>query len=264
MEDLELAIACAEAGATVVRRNFSRRHSADLKGANDPVTEVDRESEAAIVSLIREHRPNDTIVAEEGSSSAGGRRRWLVDPLDGTVNFVHSIPQVSVSVALYDGEQPLAAVVVDPLREELFTAATGEGARCNGNRIEASEATDLEGTVMATGFAYDHHLYAAEYTHPLAAVLERVNGIRRFGSAALDLAWVAAGRFDGYWELGLAPWDLAAGLILVREAGGIVTDPWGRDATPETRLIVAGGPGIHELLREVIADSMPDRLRELP
>ncbi len=233
----------------------------DLKGANNPVTAVDRESEAAIVDLIRAHRPEDTIVAEEGSGSRRGPRRWLVDPLDGTVNFLHSIPQVSVSIALYDAEDPLVAAIADPIGHELFTAEVGQGARRNGSPIRVSAATKLESTVMATGFAYDHDLYAADYTQPLTAVLERVNGIRRFGSAALDLAWVAAGRFDGYWELGVAPWDIAAGIVLVREAGGRVTDPWGHDATTDTDLIVAAGTGVHKPLRETVAGALPDRLR---
>lgn len=261
MNDLELAIACAEAGAAVVRSHFGRSTSSELKGANNPVTAVDRESEAAIVELIRAQRPEDTIVAEEGSGSRRGHRRWLVDPLDGTVNFVHSIPQISVSIALYDGEDPQVAAIADPIGRELFTAEAGEGARRNGSAIRVSDLKKLKGAVVATGFAYDHDLYAAEYTQPLTAVLERVNGIRRFGSAALDLAWVAAGRFDGYWELGIAPWDIAAGIILVREAGGRVTDPWGHDAGPDTGLIVAAGIGVHEQLRETVAGALPDRLR---
>ena len=261
MNDLELAMACAEAGAAVVLRHFGERPGLDLKGANDPVTPVDRESEAVIVGLIRAHRPNDTIIAEEGTGVAGGARRWLIDPLDGTVNFVHGIPQVSVSVALYDGDAALVAAIADPIRDELFTAEAGRGTRCNGKAVSMSGADDLAGTVMATGFFYDHDRYAAEYTRPVTAVLERVNGVRRFGSAALDLAWTATGRFDGYWELGVAPWDIAAGILLVREAGGVVTDPYGVWATPETRLIVAAGAHIHESLRVLIEANLPDRLR---
>ncbi len=130
--------------------------------------------------------------------------------------------------------------------------------------ISTSGADDLKQSVVATGFFYDHDRYAAEYARPLAEVLARVNGIRRFGSAALDLAWTAAGRFDGYWELGVAPWDIAAGTLLVREAGGSVTDPFGAEATPQTRLVVAADRGIHELLRRIVEDSLPDRLRPLP
>jgi myo-inositol-1(or 4)-monophosphatase len=264
VEDLELAIASAQAGAAVVLRHFGQRTKADLKGTNDPVTHVDRAAEAAIVDLIGAHRPDDTIIAEEGSGASGGSRRWFIDPLDGTVNFVHGIPQVSVSIALYEGDDPLVAVVADPIRDEVFSAQAGRGARCNESPIEVSDATDLRHTVMATGFFYDHDRYAAEYTRPVAAVLAKVNGVRRFGSAALDLAWTAAGRFDGYWELGVSPWDVAAGILLVREAGGVVTDPFGKTATPDTRLIVAAGPAIHESLREIIEATTPNRLKEAP
>jgi len=261
VNDLELAIACAEAGAAIVLQHFGKRPTADLKGPNDPVTHADRQSEAVIVDLIRAHRPGDTIIAEEGTGVAGGARRWLVDPLDGTVNFVHGIPQVAVSVAVYDGDSALAAAIADPIREELFTAEAGSGARCNGRPIAVSDAGELPGTVMATGFFYDHDRYAADYTRPLTAVLERVNGVRRFGSAALDLAWTAAGRFDGYWELGVSPWDIAAGILLVREAGGVATDPYGQPATPDTRLVVVAGSGVHEPLRLLVEANLSERLR---
>ena len=264
MEDLELAVACASAGAEIVLAQFGTSPQADLKGTNNPVTEVDRASEAAIVTLIEAHRPEDAIIAEEGTGSGAPRaRRWLIDPLDGTVNFVHGIPQVSVSVAVYEADEPLAAAIADPLCDEIFTAAAGAGTSLNGTPQTVSGAAGLSGTVVATGFAYDHDRYAAEYT-PLAAVLAKVNGVRRFGSAALDLAWTACGRFDGYWELGVAPWDIAAGILMVREAGGIVTDPFGNPARPESSNVVAAGPLLHEPLRAVVATNLPDRLREAP
>lgn len=260
MNDLELAIAAARAGGAVVARHFGASPPARMKALNDPVTAVDRESELVIVDLISTQRPDDTIVAEEGGGRAGSERRWLIDPLDGTVNFVHAIPQVAVSVALYDGDEPVVAAVLDPIREETFTAAAGQGARCNGSDIAVSDATGLAGTVIATGFPYDHDRHADGYARTVGAVLREVNGIRRFGSAALDLAWTAAGRFDGYWELGVAPWDVAAGIILVREAGGVVTDPFDRRATPETPLIVAAGAGAHPALTAVVRSALPEHL----
>jgi len=260
VKDLELAITAAEAGSAVIRKNFGRPTSIALKGANNPVTAVDREAESAIVELIRSHRPKDSILAEEGGSSSGNARHWIVDPLDGTVNFVHSIPHIGVSVALYEKETALVAVVTDPLRRETFTAQAGQGAHLNGQAIQTSTPGKLAETVIATGFAYDHNRYAKEYTRPLTAVLARVNGIRRFGSAALDLAWVAAGRFDGYWEIGVAPWDIAAGIMLVHESSGIVTDPFGCPATPNSSLIVAAGSSVHEELRLTIRSSLPKRL----
>lgn len=263
MNDLELAIAGAQAGGAIVGRAFGGATDTRFKGTNNPVTAVDRAAEDAIVDLIRAQRPGDTIVAEEGGGSPGGTRRWLIDPLDGTVNFVHGIPQVSVSVALYERNTALVAAVVDPLREETFTAEKGKGARRNGAPIAVSAAPDMRGSVVATGFSYDHDRYADEYAAVLGAVLEQVNGIRRFGSAALDLAWTAAGRFDGYWELGVAPWDIAAGILLVAEAGGVVTDPFGRGAVPESSLIVAAGPAIHESLRATVESALPARLRAL-
>lgn len=261
VDDIVLALTAARAGGAIVREAFGRAVDVERKGRFDPVTEVDRRSEAAIVARIRDHRPDDAIVAEEGGGDSTSGRRWIVDPLDGTVNFVHGIPQVAVSVGLYDGDEPLAGVVYDPLREEIFSAAAGDGARLNGERIAVSSEDSLERAVVATGFPYDHDQHAAEYAAVVAAVLERVNGVRRFGSAALDLAWTAAGRYEGYWELGVAPWDQAAGTLIVREAGGRVTDPWGKDMTPADRLIVASNGYLHEALRSIVEPLVPARLR---
>jgi myo-inositol-1(or 4)-monophosphatase len=260
MDDLHLAIEAAKAGGDIIRRFFGARQDPTYKGKFDPVTAVDRASEEAIVELLRLNRPDDGTLAEEAGGAAAEGRYWIIDPLDGTVNFVHSIPQVSVSVALYDGEQALVGVVYDPLRDEMFTAVAGEGAKLNGHMLAVSPEGDLERSVVATGFPYDHDVHADELSVVVREVLRRVNGIRRFGSAALDLAWVAAGRYEGYWELGIAPWDGAAGLLLVREAGGRVTDPYGRDSTPFTGLVVSSNGLIHDELRTIIETWMPMRL----
>jgi myo-inositol-1(or 4)-monophosphatase len=196
-------------------------------------------------------------MAEESGGMTHDGRHWIVDPLDGTVNFIHGIPQVSVSIALYEGDRGRVGVVYDPLRDEIFTAARGEGARLNGHVISVSATAELERSVVATGFPYDHDVKADELAAVLREVLRHVNGIRRFGSAALDLAWVAAGRLDAYWELGIAPWDGAAGEILVREAGGVVTDPLGRVSTPMMGLVVASNGHLHETLRTIIESWMP-------
>jgi len=262
LNDLELAIAGARAGADIVLEHFGVRPETSFKGVNDPVTAVDRASEAAIVDLIRTHRPADAIIAEEGSGSDGGPRRWLIDPLDGTVNFVHGIPQISLSIALYDGNEALVGVIADPIRNEIYTATSGGGAYCNEQLISVGDTDQLASAVVATGFGYDHDRFADDYTRPLTAVLERVNGVRRFGSAALDLAWTAMGRFDGYWELGVAPWDIAAGILLVREAGGRVTDAFGSSASPETSVVVAAGPAIHEDLRVIVERHLPRRMTD--
>ncbi len=260
MDDLQLALAAARAGAVVVRDRAGRIRSPEFKAANDPVTEADRAAQGAIVAMLRAARPGDEIVAEEGDTgTAAAARRWLVDPLDGTVNFIAGIPHVAVSVALYDGERAEVGVVVDVFRGEEFVAVAGGGATCDGARLSVTDRPGLAGAVIATGFPYDHLTY--DYTPPLRAVLGRAQGIRRLGAAALDFAWVAAGRLDGFWELGLAPWDVAAGLLLVREAGGRATTPAGDEAAPESRLMVVTNGRLHEELRSLIAGNMPDHLR---
>ncbi len=247
----------ARVGGAIIAEHFGSPTEPDYKGKFDPVTAVDRESEMAVLAILRDHLPNDAVMAEESGGTRHDARHWIVDPLDGTVNFVHGIPHVSVSIALYDGDKGLVGVVYDPLRDEMFTAADGDGTRLNGHVISVSTTNDLERAVVATGFPYDHDTKADELSIVMREVLRRVNGIRRFGSAALDLAWVAAGRFDAYWELGIAPWDGAAGEILVREAGGIVTDPLGRESTPMMGLVVATNGHLHHSLRTIVESWMP-------
>lgn len=260
MDDLHLAIEAAKAGGAIIARFFGSSPDPEYKGKFDPVTVVDQASEEAIVNTITRERPDDEILAEEGGGSTSAARHWIIDPLDGTVNFVHSIPQVSVSVALYEGDTALVGVVYDPLRDELFTAVADEGSRLNGHVISVSPEATLERSVVATGFPYDHDIHADDLATVVREMLRHVNGIRRFGSAALDLAWVAAGRYEGYWELGIAPWDGAAGLLLVREAGGTVTDPFGRESTPHRGLIVASNSAIHDEFRTIVESWMPMRL----
>jgi myo-inositol-1(or 4)-monophosphatase len=257
MNDLELALAAAEIGAGIVRGGFGEHRTTEQKGRLDPVTEIDRASEAAIVDLLISNRPDDGILGEEGSSIASTRRRWVIDPLDGTVNFIHGIPHVGVSIALHDGDTPLVGVVHDVMRDEVFAAARGLGATLNGKPISVSTTRELHRSVVVTGFPYDHDRHAEAYGRAAAAVLAHVNGLRRLGSAALDLAWLAAGRFDGYWEYSLGFWDFAAGVVLVTEAGGVITDAHGRPCGQETRHFVAGNPIVHELLRTVVEPVLP-------
>jgi myo-inositol-1(or 4)-monophosphatase len=259
MDDLELAVSAARAGAEVVARWFRRVDRADFKGAVDPVTEADRESEAVIVSHISRHRPEDGILAEEGSeASADSGRRWLVDPLDGTVNFLHGLPQSAVTVALEDDEGGLVAATIDPFRDEEFVAARGQGASLNGTPIRVSEVKEIGEALFVTGFAYDRRLHGIAYTDAIAAVLKVAQGVRRLGSAALDLAWVACGRLDGHWEFGLAPWDLAAGALLVTEAGGRVTDSRGGPVRPAD--VVATNGYLHDGLVGIVTDHRPPHL----
>ncbi|MFQ5555748.1 MAG: inositol monophosphatase family protein [Acidimicrobiia bacterium] len=254
--DLDLAQEAARRAAAIVRDHFGTTTRAELKARFNPVTDADKEAEDAIVELLRRERPDDGILAEEGSGSASAGRRWIIDPLDGTVNFVHRIPHLAVSVSLFEDDEPIVAVTLDPFRDEEFTAAAEGGTRLNGDPIHVSGATDLATAVVATGFGYDHDVRADAYATTLGAVLRKVNGLRRMGSAVLDSAWVAAGRYDGYWETGLAPWDTAAGILLVREAGGRVTDEHGSPSRPEGSFVVAANPHLQETLRAIIASSL--------
>jgi myo-inositol-1(or 4)-monophosphatase len=261
MDDLELAVAAARAGGEIVAAGFGAHTTTEYKGRNDPVTEVDRASEAAILAVLSAERRDDAVVGEEGTSRSGSERMWLVDPLDGTVNFVHGLAQVSVSVALYEGDRALAGVVLDPIHDELFAAAAGRGATRNDAPMAVSATADLGTALLVTGFPYDHHEHAGAYVATLEAMLRRVNGVRRLGSAALDLCYVAAGRLDAYWEYELKPWDIAAGVLIVEEAGGRVTDPFGAPTTPQTRHLVASNGPLHEEVRELVAATFPEHLR---
>lgn len=257
MNDAAVALAAAQAGASIVGPAFGQSHSVTFKGKVDPVTEIDLRAEQAILAILRTERPDDAVLAEErgGSRDLTGRH-WIVDPLDGTVNFLHGIPQVSVAVALYEDGQPRVGVIVDPLRDETFVAEVGSGAWLNGEAIAVSTRPLSDG-VIATGFPYDRRDQGLRYAAILGAVLEEVRGIRRLGSAALDLAWVACGRLDGYWEFGLAPWDIAAAMVIVMEAGGVVTDHRGVPSTVLDSLYVAGGPLLQHELCSVLGAHLP-------
>lgn len=256
MNDLELATAAARAGADVLLRWFQRIGAPELKGAVDPVTEADRESEAVIVEMISRHRPDDGILAEEGSEAATrSGRRWVIDPLDGTVNFVHAIPHSAVSIGLEDENGGLVGIVIDPFRSEEFTAVRDGGALLNGSPIRVSERTRMQDSMFATGFAYDRQQRGKTYTDLIADVLAKAQAVRRLGTAAIDFAWVACGRYEGHWEFGLKAWDLAAGALLIQEAGGRLTDSYGGPARPED--VVATNGHLHEELRAIVAANRP-------
>lgn len=251
MDDLALARAAASAASRVVAGWHRRLETAEFKGEVDPVTAADRGAEQAIVEVLRGHRPGDGIVAEEGSErESESDRTWLIDPLDGTVNFIHGFPQVAVSIALNDAEGPLVAVVRDVFRDEEFAAARASGAAVDGRPISVTERDDLGKALIGTGFGYDRRERAGDYLAVVGAVMREVRGIRRAGSAALDLAWVACGRLDGHWEFNLSPWDVAAGMLLVAEAGGKVSSSQGGPARHED--IVASNGLIHDALCEVV------------
>jgi len=252
---MDFAVELARRAGQVLREGFGRAHRVEHKGEIDLVTEVDRRSEALIVEEIRHRFPNHAILAEEGGGQGvGGKYRWIVDPLDGTTNFAHGYPCISVCLALeYRGELTLG-VVYDPLREELFAAERGGGACLNGRPIRVSALSDLSEALLATGFPYDVRRTGSNL-ELFARFIRRAQAIRRDGSAALDLAYVACGRFDGFWEMKLKPWDLAAGMLLVSEAGGQVSDFRGEGKILERGEIVAANAVLHVQMLEVIREA---------
>ena len=257
-EVAELREACAEAarlGGAVLRERWGKTRTIAFKGGTDLVTDADQASEEALLAFIRARFPGAAVLAEEsGASGAGaGGLRFFVDPLDGTTNYAHGVPHFAVNVAVADARGLAAGATYDPLRDELFTAGRGEGATLGAARLAPSGRTRLEGALLVTGFPYD---VRERPDYPLAlfgAFVRRGRAVRRLGSAALDLAYVAAGRLDGFWELGLKPWDVAAGIVIAREAGAVVGDMWGGDRMLETGDIVASTPALYRPMLDVIA-----------
>jgi myo-inositol-1(or 4)-monophosphatase len=225
------------------------------KGESDFVTDVDRGAEAAIVSVITERCPEARILGEElspGESAASSGIRFVVDPLDGTTNFLHAYPEYSVSIAAAIDGELVAAVVRNLTRDETFTATRDGGAFLNGKRISVSRERDPARSLIGTGFPFKRHDLLEAYARQFVEVSRRTAGVRRAGSAALDLSCLACGRFDGFWELVLAPWDIAAGVLIIREAGGIVTDIDGQSKQISYGPVVAGNPDIHPWLLETV------------
>ena len=216
----------AEAAGTLIRERWHQPKEIGYKGAIDLVTSADREAERSIVETLHKHFPQHSILAEEETDQVGTEvsHRWIIDPLDGTTNFAHGYPQVCVSVALERDGEVILGLVYDPLRSECFRAAKGQGATLNGSPIRVSGVQELDKALLATGFPYDHREKADFYLAFFKAFTIRSQGIRRNGSAALDLCYVACSRVDGFWELKLRPWDTAAAALIVEEAGGRVSD----------------------------------------
>jgi myo-inositol-1(or 4)-monophosphatase len=254
---LNTAIKAARRAADIIMRHLDRleRLAIETKGRNDFVTEVDRLAEAEIIHVLRRAYPDHAVLAEESGASAGrggSDYLWIIDPLDGTTNFLHGYPQFAVSIALAHKGRLEQAVVFDPTRNELFTASRGEGARLNDRRIRVSKTASLSDALLGTGFPFKSQQYLDVWIASFRDLLLSTSGIRRAGSAALDLAHVACGRFDGFWEFGLSPWDMAAGSLLIQEAGGLVSDLAGEQGFLESGHIVAGNPRIFpELLRHI-------------
>jgi myo-inositol-1(or 4)-monophosphatase len=242
----------AKAGEILIE-GYAKQLHPELKGEIDLVTEYDLRSEKLLIESVRQNFPNEAILAEEGGSSGKGETCWIIDPLDGTTNFTHGIPIFTISIAWGIDMQPQLGVVYDPIRNEMFHAVKEGGAWLNDHPIQVSGQDELNSSLLVTGFSYDIRENPDNNLNHFFDLSLRSRGVRRLGSAALDLAYIAAGRFDGYWELRLWPWDWAAGALLVREAGGLVTRAEGSgDIFEEPRSILATNGHIHQQMLEVL------------
>ncbi len=246
--------AARKAGGIITRASFDLdKLNVRSKRPNDFVSEVDHAAEDAIIAILRHAYPAHGFLAEEsGEKDIKADYVWVIDPLDGTTNFLHGFPQYCVSIGLLYKGKPQQAVVYDPNRNELFTATRGGGAFLNDHRIRVSRTDKLQDALLSTGFPFKELENVDEYLKGLKRLMHMCSGIRRPGAAALDLAWVAAGRSDGFWEMGLSPWDMCAGALLVREAGGLVGDFAGNETFMETGRIVATNPKIFAAMLKVL------------
>jgi len=256
---LQTAIAIAHEAGGIVRAAFPRTAltRVEFKGAVNPVTETDTAAEESIVAGLRAAFPHHRILAEEGGGDewrTPGLPVWVIDPLDGTNNFAHGFPHVGVTLALLADGQPVVGVVYDPLRDETFAATAGGGAALDGRPMRVSGVEHLADAFLATGFPYDRRTAPDNNTERLDHFLRRSQGVRRAGTACLDIAYVACGRFDGFWELRLNPWDVSAGVLLVREAGGQATDFEGAPNCTSGEFIVASNGRIHDQMLRVIRE----------
>jgi len=252
---LNTAVKAARKAGAVINRgaNDLDRLTIHRKRQNDYVSEVDHAAEAEIIKILKEAYPTHGFYAEEsGKDRAKNEYVWCIDPLDGTTNFLHGNPQYCVSIALLHNGVPEQGVVFDPNRNELFTATKGAGAYLNERRIRTSKLENFKDSLIATGFPFREESQFDEYVAQFSAMIRATAGLRRPGAAALDLAWVACGRVDGFWEIGLSPWDMAAGALLVREAGGRIGDLQGEDKFMESGKVVAANPKIFTQLLKTL------------
>ena len=261
---LNIAVKAARRAATVINRASTQLDllTVQSKSPNDFVTEIDRAAEQAIIEVLRDAFPGHGILAEEsGESGPESEFTWIIDPLDGTTNFIHGLPQYAVSIAQTKNGVLEHAVVYDPNTNELFTASRGAGAFLNDRRIRVSRRTRLNEALIGTGFPFRRFDHVDAYLAMFKELTQKTAGIRRPGAASLDLAYVAAGRFDGFWEMGLSPWDMAAGVLLIQEAGGLVSDLSGEANYLATGNLVAGSPKIFGQLLPIIQAWRPANLQ---
>src|SRR5215467_6771689 len=261
---LNIAVRAARSAGEIIVRSMNRLESLQItsKGRNDFVTEIDRAAENEIIGQIRKLYPKHAFLAEESGQTGDSDTVWIIDPLDGTTNFLHGFPTFAVSVACQIRGRLEHGVVYDPISQEIFSATRGGGAHLDNRRIRVSKQRGLEGALIGTGFPYRANTrYLDCYMAMLRAVMENTAGVRRPGSAALDMAYVAAGRTDAFWEIGLSPWDTAAGTLLIQEAGGRIGTLTGGEYRQGGH-IVAGAPKAYAALLELIAPHVPAELRD--
>lgn len=255
MKPLEVAISAVQQAGNILLESWGKLQSLEIKNKDrfDYVTKVDRDSEHLIIDILRENFPYHTIIAEEsGKYQQDNLYQWYVDPLDGTTNYIHGFPFCAISIALSYKEEIILGVIYNPISKELFSAEKNRGAFLNNRRIKVSKETELSRCLIATGFPFKNKHLLRPYWQALSSIFLKVSGVRRAGSAALDLAYVASGRCDGFWEIKLSPWDIAAGDILIREAGGKLTDMEGKQNHIATGDIIATNGFIHDHILSII------------
>lgn len=260
---LNIAVKAARRAGGIINRASRdvEQIKVSAKRDKDFVTEVDKAAEEAIIGVLHEAYPDHAILAEESGASGDSEYVWIIDPLDGTTNFIHGFPQYAISIALQHKGVLQHAVIYDPNRNELFTASKGAGAYLNERRIRVSKRVKLNEVLIGTGFPFRYFEHVDAYLGIFRDMMHKTAGVRRPGAAALDLAWVAAGRIDGFWELGLSPWDMAGGALLITEAGGLVGDLSGEQNYLETGNIVGGNPKVFSQLLQIIAPHLNAKLK---
>ncbi|HUS25443.1 MAG TPA: inositol monophosphatase family protein [Candidatus Binatia bacterium] len=258
---VNIAVSAARAAGNLIMRNLERADTLQVtrKSLNDFVSDVDRNAEAEIVRQIRKAYPDHAIVAEEGGASGKHDFTWIIDPLDGTTNFLHRFPHFAVSIGVQHKGKLEHGVIYAPCTQDLFAASRGVGAILNGRKIRVSKTSQLEDSLIGTGVPIGAGSNLDAYLPQLRAIVEKTAGVRRAGSAALDLAYVACGRLDAFWELNLKPWDMAAGILMVQEAGGIVSDLYGGDADQAlgSGNILAASPKLYDLIGPLLRNRTP-------
>lgn len=259
---LNIAVRAARNAGNIIIRNLDRldQLSVTTKDRNDFVSEVDRQAEQEIIGTLRKAYPGHAILAEESGASGDDEYQWIIDPLDGTTNYLHGFPQFAVSIALRHKGRLEQAVVYDPVQQELFTATRGSGAQLNDRRIRVSNRKRLEGSLLGTGFPFKSQQHLDAYLDMFRALFPQTAGIRRAGAAALDLAYVAAGRLDGFWEIGLKEWDMAAGILLIQEAGGLSGDFTGGHNYLQSGNLVTANPKLFPVILKAIRPWLTDEL----